>query len=324
MKKIVCALLLAALVFAMPTVDVFAAESGSMWLSTTETSDSTTVLIVTDTTVTDGVVEVTYDSSVLTYQNVTVAENYVAMYSVNADTPGSVKISWVAPEAYASDGSGIGLIQVNFSGTEEKSGVSLGGTVNHETGADVPVISGPDTTELEKAILEAEGIVNGTIFTEDSFADMKDALAAAKNVLEDPLSSQKDIDDAANALRAAVDALELKSTASKGDVDTSELEKAIVKAEGLDKNMYTKKSYNVVAKELKDAKAVLADSTATQKEVDDAAKALNDAIAALELLSDENPNTGIESMMSTMIVLAVLSAAGIVIFGNKFMRRRAI
>ena len=56
-KKIVCALLLAAIVFAMPTV-AYASEDGSMWLSTKETSENTTVFIATDTTVADGLLEV--------------------------------------------------------------------------------------------------------------------------------------------------------------------------------------------------------------------------------------------------------------------------
>ena len=321
-KKIVCALLLAALVFAMPTA-AFASEDGSMWLGTTKTSESTTVLIITDTTVTDGLMEVTYDSSVLTYQDVTVSEAYVAMYSVNAEVPGSVKISWVAPEAYKTYGSGICLIEVNFSGTEEKSTVALSGTGHSETGSDVPFNS-PDSSELEKVILEAEGLnLNPLLFTEESYSNMIDVLAIAKQVLSNPISSQKEIDHAAKALRLAMDNLRLKVSDSASDADTSELEKAIVKAEGLDESNYTKTSFKDVTKALKNAKSVLADSNATQEEVDAAAKALNDAISALELLSESNPSTGIEPMMNAIIVMVVLSAAGIMVFGNKIIRRRA-
>lgn len=321
-KKIVCALLLAALVFAMPTA-AFASEDGSMWLCTTETSDSTTVHVVTDATVTDGLVEIAYDVSALTYQNLTVSEEYVAMYSVNAETPGSVKISWVAPNAYPSDGKGISLISVNFSGVEEKSSVALSGTGNKESGSDVLITEAPDFVELEKAILEAEGL-NKNLYTKKTYDVLKDALVAARAVFENPISSQKEIDSATKLLTEAMDNLVLLIFDFEGSADTSELEKAIAKAEGLDESKYTKKSFKEVEKELKDAKAVLANRNSTQLEVDAAAKDLKDAIAALKLLSEEyNPSTGVESMMNTVIVMAVLSAAGIVIFGKKFMRRAA-
>lgn len=324
-KKIVCALLLAAIVFAMPTV-AYASEDGSMWLSTKETSENTTVFIATDTTVTDGLLEVTYDSSVLTYQDIEVSDTYVALYSVNAEVPGSVKISWVAPGAYESDGSGICLFKVNFSGNEEKSSVVLNGNGHFENGNDVPFSDAPDTTELEKFILEAESFVNAYrkgMFYEESYAELTRALSNAKNVFENPISSQKDIDDAAKTLNDAIEGLVFNASGSNTNANTSELEKAIAKAEGLDESKYTSKSFKDVKKELKDAKAVLSNSKASQSEVDAATKALNDAISALELYSEENPSTGIEPMMNTIIVMAVLSAAGIMIFGNKIIRRRA-
>lgn len=321
-KKIVSALLLAALIFTLPATAAFASENGSLWLSTTETSDSTTVYIVADTTVTDGVVEVTYDSSVLTYQNVITNEIYVAMFSVNAENPGTVKISWVAPEPYENDGSAISLIQLNFSGTEKKSSVELTGTGNSLSGS-VSIANGPDTTELKKNILVAVGL-NEYVFTADSFAAVKEALTAAKEVLNDPTSSQKDIDDACNALKAAIDGLKLISSVSNGNVDTSALEISIAKAEGLNEDLYTKESFKALEKALKSAKAVLSDRNATQAEVDAAAKALNDAIAALELLSDVNPNTGSESVMGVIIAIAAVSAAGMAIMGMNIKRRRAI
>ena len=322
-KKIVCALMVAVLVFAMSTV-AFAAENGSIWMGTTETSDSTLVHIVTDTTVTDGVIEITYDSSALTYKSVSVNDTYVAMHAVNAENPGSVKISWVAPEAYNHDGTGISLIQVNFEGVEEKSSVELSGTAKFADGSKVPFTKGPDDSELIKAILEAEGLTE-YFYSEESFAKVTAALEEAYKVLESPISSQKDMDEAEKALERAVYNLSLKApSSSNANADTSELEKAIAKAEGLDESKYTNKSFKDVEKELKAAKAVLNNSKATQSDVDAAVKALNDAVAALELLSEENnPNTGIESVMSTMLIVAAVSAMGLMVFGNKFMKERA-
>lgn len=315
-KKTVRTLLLAALICVMLSTVVFAADNGSVWLSATETSgaEGTAALIVTDTTVTDGLVELTYDSSKLTYQGVEVTKAYVAMYSVNADEAGVVRISWVAPEAYETDGSGICLIQVNFSGVEEGSGMTLSGSVRDGEGNEVAFGTAPDTTELEKAILEAQGL-DETKYTEESFEELKEALAAAEAVLADPAASQSQVDAAAKALYAAMDALELKGTGdtTPGETDKTELEKAIAKAEGLDESKYTKESYADLEKALKDAKAVLDDADATQDEVDAAAKALKDAIAALALATGKNPGTGDHSMVIPAICIGVVAVAGMAV-----------
>ena len=65
-------------------------------------------------------------------------------------------------------------------------------------------------------------------------------------------------------------------------VDKSELEAVIAEAEALNADEYTAESWNAVSEALAAAQAVLADDTADQTAVDAAAKALNDAIDALE------------------------------------------
>ena len=72
------------------TMGVFAAENGSVWITET---DGTVATIVTDTTVTDGLVEVHYDADKLTYQGVTANETTVAQFAVNADEAGVVLLS---------------------------------------------------------------------------------------------------------------------------------------------------------------------------------------------------------------------------------------
>lgn len=134
-KQAARAVLLAALLCVMLTAPAFAAGDGSVWATLSETSDGTIALIVTDTTVTDGVVSLTYDSSALTYEGVTVDEAYVAMYAVNADEAGVVRISWVAPGEYEAAG-GRSLMQVSFAG---KGAVSLSGEASNGEGASVPV-----------------------------------------------------------------------------------------------------------------------------------------------------------------------------------------
>lgn len=209
-KKAARALLLAALSCMLLATAAFAAEPGSVWLNVSEasTGEGVTALIATDTTVTDGLVEVTYDSAKLTYEDIAVDEDYVAMYSVNAEEPGVVRIAWVAPEAYEADGSGIGLISVSFSGKSGES-VALAGCVNAPDGSEVPLTEAPDKSELEEAIRDAAGLDKDK-YTEESYAALEEALKEAAAVYADPAASQKDVDEAAAALRAAMDALVLK------------------------------------------------------------------------------------------------------------------
>lgn len=140
-KRAVCTLALAALICMMLSTAVFAAEDGNVWLKLNDASTGRGVatLIVTDTTVTDGVVTLTYDSSELTYKSVEVTDAYVAMYSVNADEKGVVRISWVAPEAYKADGSVLELIQVNFSGKADADSVALSGSAFGPEGGNVNI-----------------------------------------------------------------------------------------------------------------------------------------------------------------------------------------
>ncbi len=139
MRQTFCLLLLTFLFGAMQTVTAFAADESSVWADLNGTSDGTEVQIATDTTVTDGVVELVYDDSDLTYQGVEVSDAYVAMYSVNADEAGVVRISWVAPEEYAADADELPLIQVNFTGQTTEDKVSLSGVVYNSSGVEVPV-----------------------------------------------------------------------------------------------------------------------------------------------------------------------------------------
>lgn len=140
-KKTVAVLLVLVYCMALAT-GVCAAESKTLWLNTTESSNgSPAVQIVTDITVTDGVVTLSYDSSVLTYKGIEVKDAYVAMYAVNDEEKGTLVISWVAPEAWESDGSVTELIQVTFSGGKKGSTVTMSGTVCEENGTGHAVTS---------------------------------------------------------------------------------------------------------------------------------------------------------------------------------------
>lgn len=109
------------------------------------------------------------------------------------------------------------------------------------------------------------------------------------------------------------------ATVSAG-LDTAALEQAIAKAEGLDKSEYTEKSFATVEDALQEAKEVLDDPNATQAEVDAAAQALNDAMAALKLRED-NVDTGDSAMIILAVCLAAASAGGFAVLLAQNKRR---
>ena len=282
----------------------FAAETGKVWISVAESANGkdTVALILTDTTVTDGLVKVTYDPEALTYQGVMVSSEYVAMHSVNAEEPGTVLIAWVAPEAFEADGSVLTLIEVNFEGVQEENTLEAAGVAQDAEGNEI-VIGSVDTSALEEAIAKTEELKEED-YTEESWKALEEAKEAAEAVLEDPTATQSEIDEAAEALEEAIAALEEKP------VDKSELEKAIENANSKVKKDYTKKSWDAMQAALKVAEKVMADEDATQEEVDAAADALNKAIKALVPATGKNPETGDNSQLGLVAVIAGLCAVG--------------
>lgn len=218
-RKALAVLTLAALLCGLVVTAAFAAENGSLWAAV-EHDDGTTALIVTDTTVTDGLVKVTYDSSVLTYVSTEATAEYVAMYAVNAEEPGVVLISWVAPEAYELEGETVCLIQVNFSGVEEESSITLTGSAHAADGSEVTLADAPDTSGLEAAIEEAEAL-DESAYTEESWSGLETALAQGKEVLEDSTATQAEVDAAEEAIRSAMEAL-VKVGSGDGETESTE------------------------------------------------------------------------------------------------------
>ena len=335
-------------VMCMMATVAMAAEAGKVWLSVTQSANGqdTVALVITDTTVTDGLIKITYDSEKLTYQDVTVSSEHVAMHAVNADNAGEVLISWVAPEEYESDGSAITLIEVQFAGADDA--LELTGEA-HDAEGNVIAIGTVDTSALEEAVENAKALEKED-YTEESWEALEDALENAEEVLKDPTATQEEVDAATEALEEAMDALEEKpeeptttptepeepttepgepttapseeptETPTEAAVDTTELEKAIKKAESLKKKDYTTKSYKAMEAALKQAKSVLADENATQKEVDNAAKVLNAAIKALVPATGKNPETGDDSQLVLVAAIGALALVGIValaVLGSK-------
>ena len=114
-------------------------------------------------------------------------------------------------------------------------------------------------------------------YTVDSWKAYADALNAANAIVaNNSNSNQKAVDDAKKALEEAHTGLKPVT-----QLDKSELQAAIAAANAADANLYTTASYDAMTKVLADAEKVLKDSK-DQTEIEAAAKALNDAVAALE------------------------------------------
>lgn len=131
-KRFARMMALAVAVCMLLTLGVFAAQPGNVWVTASSAEGETAAAVMADCVVTDGVVTMSYDADALTYQGIEVNETYVAMYSVNAETAGEVRIAWVAPGEIEIDGEDW-LFRLTFSGTADEDPV-LSGTV---TGADI-------------------------------------------------------------------------------------------------------------------------------------------------------------------------------------------
>ena len=204
-RKVAIVLVLTVVLSALLPTAAMAAENGSLWLKVDQKT-GTQVQVVTDTVVTDGLIKLTYDSSVLTYQSTEVTEGYVAMYAVNAEEPGVVLISWVAPGGYTLESGAVCLIRVQFAGKETENTIQLTGSAHDKNGASLNFADAPDTAKLEAAVQEAEALKEAD-YTAASFAEVTKALEVAKAILADGTATQAEVDAAEEALRAAMKAL---------------------------------------------------------------------------------------------------------------------
>ncbi len=269
-NKILCVLAMVIILCMTMMPLANAAESGNLWLSVAPSDSGTAALILTDTTITDGLIKVTYDPAKLTYQDVVVSSAYVSVHSVNAEQAGILLISWVAPNAYTAGDSAITLIRINFTGTDGAS-LEASGEAHGPEGV-VVTLNVRDLSELEAAIKAAE-VLSQDSYTQDSWAALESALDEAKAILADATASPDQVDAAAKALKAAMEAL----------VNIDELAAAVKAAEALKEEDYTVDTWAALKAALDAAKATLADTDATQAQVDAAAKTLKEAMSTLGL-----------------------------------------
>ena len=137
-----------------------------------------------------------------------------------------------------------------------------------------------DKSKLESLVSELEG-KDLSKYTLGSVNKFNIELANAKEVLNNKDATQEEINEAYNKLIKAY--LDLRLIPDK-----SVLEDLINKAESIDKSKYTNASVNKLNEKLKEVKIVLDNEEASQKEVDEAAKGLELALADLELVKANN------------------------------------
>ena len=159
---------------------------------------------------------------------------------------------------------------------------------------------GADYTKVDEAIAKANAL------NKDNYKDFSAVEAAVNAVVRDKnITEQSEVDAMAKAIEDAIAALQYK------DADYTKVDAAIAKANALNKNDY--KDFSGVEAAVK---AVVRGKNITeQSEVDKMAKAIEDAIAALEKkpastkpgTSDKSPQTGDTSNLALWIALLLVS-----------------
>ena len=157
-----------------------------------------------------------------------------------------------------------------------------------------------DYTKVDEAIAKANAL------NKDNYKDFTAVEAAVKAVVRDKnITEQSEVDAMAKAIEDAIAALQYK------DADYTKVDAAIAKANALNKNDY--KDFSGVEAAIK---AVVRGKNITeQSEVDKMAKAIEDAISALEKKPastkpgtfDKSPQTGDTSNLALWIALLFIS-----------------
>ena len=133
-------------------------------------------------------------------------------------------------------------------------------------------------SELEKLVNE---VIEKDLYTKESYNIYQQNLNRAKELLLQDEIAQRDVDIVTWDLRESILKLE------KVLVDKSSLEEVINRASNIEADGYTVESYQNLQASLTTAQGIFDKENATQQQIDDALKALNDAIDALEKIDVE-------------------------------------
>lgn len=173
-----------------------------------------------------------------------------------------------------------------FQITVTSMGYTIPLTFTYKVAGETPAPVVVDTSALEAAIAEADGLKESD-YTAESWATYQAALVNARSVAE-AKESQEAVDQAKATLDAAKAAL--VKAEQPVSVDTSSLEKAIYDAETLKEADYTADSWKAMQTALTKAKSAL-QAKESQTAVDEATNTLNSAIKGLVKKSSQTTQT---------------------------------
>ena len=130
-----------------------------------------------------------------------------------------------------------------------------------------------DKTDLNKTIADAKSKTKEH-YSDASWANLQSVLAEAEKVTNNPAAKQSEVDHINEKLKAAIVGL---------NTDKTELEKQLADAKSKTKTDYSPATWSALEEAKKAAQAVEDNATATQAQIDDAAKKLKAAIDALNV-----------------------------------------
>ena len=178
------------------------------------------------------------------------------------------------------------VVGTEFQITVTSTGYTTPLTFTYKVAGETPAPVVVDTSALEAAIAEADGLKESD-YTAESWATYQAALVNARSVAE-AKESQEAVDQAKATLDAAKAAL--VKAEQPVSVDTSSLEKAISDAEALKEADYTADSWKAMQTALTKAKSAL-QAKESQTAVDEASNTLNSAIKGLVKKSSQTTQT---------------------------------
>ena len=130
-----------------------------------------------------------------------------------------------------------------------------------------------DKTDLNKTIADAKSKTKEH-YSDASWANLQNVLAEAEKVTNNPAAKQSEVDHINEKLKAAIAGL---------NTDKTELEKQLADAKSKTETDYSPETWSALEEAKKAAQAVEDNATATQAQIDEAAKKLKAAIDALNV-----------------------------------------
>ena len=205
MKKMLSLLLALCLMLVLVPVNrVSAADyAEGLWLRQVPYVNGVTIAVCADAQVAGGVITITYNKDVLTFQQLKLEEQYVLSHAINDQEAGIIQISWIGTGA-ESKTDGYVLMWLEFVGPADLSAV-MNGTVFGIPGNILPICV-LNLTEITAAMMQAEAL-KAEDYTADSFAAVTTALENAEDVQNRVAVTQAQLDAATAALTAAMENL---------------------------------------------------------------------------------------------------------------------